>query len=369
MLRNVAALIGLIGLICIPCGAWELDSFLIGVWGQPGDDAAAAAFRRAGFTTVFAKPETLDLCKRHGLTALLKDYSPQQVAALRDDPAIWGYFVHDEPKAEQFEEVGRKVAALHEADASRPAYVNLMAWINLDDYLAKVQPRVLSYDYYQWWWGTENHIWRLEAHRAAALRAGIPLVCWIEGNADKRWEWGEKGQTTLPDNGPKLRQSVYTSLAYGVKGVLWFNDYVIFEHASGRKMRPQLRKGGKDVAQLNREMHAMGPELVRLRSVDVVHTDPVPKNARGIGPTCPVQTQGRELTLGLFEDPEGRMLAMVVNRSITRPNYAILRFPQEMATRFDRKKGRWECVTPPARPGTAEMLLQPGDGVLLRLGD
>ena len=46
------------------------------------------------------------------------------------------------------------------------------AWMDLKQYFTAVRPKFLSYDYYQWWWGTQNHFGRLEAHRAACQPAG-----------------------------------------------------------------------------------------------------------------------------------------------------------------------------------------------------
>ncbi|MGC9316856.1 MAG: hypothetical protein ACP5KN_02325, partial [Armatimonadota bacterium] len=158
----------------------------------------ARAVADAGFNTVMCPAEHLDLCDQHGLRVIVRDVTPEQARALRDHPAVWGWFVQDEPKEPP--SVADRVCAFHEADPDHPAYVNLMAWHDLDAYIGAVHPRVLSYDYYQWWWNPAHHFGRLEAHRRAALEAGIPLICWVEANADPRWEWGEKGQTRLWDN-------------------------------------------------------------------------------------------------------------------------------------------------------------------------
>jgi hypothetical protein len=279
--------------------------------------------------------------------------------------------VQDEPTAEQFADVGKRAAAFHAADAKHAAYVNLMAWMNLDDYLSTVKPRFLSYDYYQWWWNRDRHFGRLEAHRRAALQAGIPLLCWIEGNADGRWEWGEKGQTYLPDNEPKLRQSVYTSLAYGVKGIQWFNAFVIFDHAPGRVLLPTLRQAGEDVKALNAELQALGPTLLRLRSADVFHTRPLAEHTRPLPADCWVQTRRPGLVLGLFDEGSGQDYAMVVNRSVTRSARPELTFaaPRRHADRLDRATGAWVSLRPPPGHGplTVRLTLAPGDGELLRV--
>ncbi len=194
---------------------WEMNEFMISFWGGPRDEATAKAIADAHFNTVMCNAEMLELCRKYGLKAIVMDATPEMAAQLRVSPAVWGYYVKDEPAEEQFPDVGEKVAAFRRADPTHPAYVNLMAWMNLEQYLRIVRPDFLSYDYYQWWWGSHNHFWRLEAHRQTALQAGIPLICWVEVNADQRWEHGEAGATYLPDNMQRIRQSVYTSLRQG----------------------------------------------------------------------------------------------------------------------------------------------------------
>jgi len=371
MLKALFVMVAVLWAATVCLADWQPDEFLILCWGQPTDDTTAKAFADIGVNTVFCTPETLDLCHRHGLRGLVKGASPEQAIKLSEHPAVWGWFVRDEPKEEQFAETGERVKAFHEADLDHPAYVNLMAWMNLDKYLETVKPRFLSYDFYQWWWGPHNHLWRLEAHRNAALKAGLPLICWIEGNADGRWEMGEKGQTYLPDNEPKLRQSLYTSLAYGVKGIQWFNDFVIFQHAKGRKLLPELRRAGHDVKQLNAELAALGPTLMKLQSVEVFQTHPLPKRTRLIPEDCWVQLTGRHLTLGLFKDSADTDYVMVVNRDIAHREWAVLQFqqPVERVSKFDRAKGEWTDL--PVRPydGTTlvDLILRQGDGELLRV--
>ena len=365
---------------CTPCLllvagsvlAWQPTEFMIAVWGGPHDDATARALADAGFNTVMCPSAQLDICRAHGLQVIVRDATPEMVPALIDDPAIWGYWVQDEPKAEEFTRVAERVAAFHAADTAHPAYVNLMAWMDLDNYLSTVRPRFLSYDYYQWWWGSHNHIWRLKVHRAAALGAGLPLFCWVEANADRRWEMGEKGQTYLRDNQPKLRQSVYTSLAYGVKGIQWFNTYLVFNHAAGRRMLPELRPAGEDVKRLNGELAVLGPTLLGLRSVGVFDIPPGGRYTLALPDVYGISVRGADLVLGLFEDDSRTRYAMVVNKHVYGGAWTILSFadPVNSIDRLDRASGAWSRVPAERHPGfvRVELVLRPGDGELLRLG-
>jgi len=344
---------------------WKMDSFMISLWGGPHDEATAKAYADAHFNTVMASYDMLQLCRKHGLRVMVMDGTPELAAKHKDDAGVWGWFVCDEPGEAQFEEVAGRVAKLHEADPNHPAYVNLMAWMNLKPYFETVKPRLLSYDYYQWWWGTQNHFGRLEAHRAAALEAGVPLICWVEANADPRWERGQPGATYLPDNEPKLRQSVYTALAYGVKGIQWFVESLILDRGEDDKPLPKLQKAGEDSKAINAELEALGPVLVRLRAVDVFHTEPVPPSAKAVPTDLWVQAKGRHLTLGLFADEKGTSYVMVVNRDIGMRRAARIRFgrPVTRVERFDRQTRGW--VEVPVR--AVRMMLKAGDGELLRV--
>lgn len=376
--QGVALLGGLAILAGPVCGAaeqaaepperWDIRSsgFMVSGWGGPTDEATAAAFVAAGFNTVMSATAHLELCRAHGLKAILFDATPEFAAAHRGDEAIWGYYVWDEPKAEEFAIAGERLAAFQAADPTHPAYINLMAYMDLDEYFRAVDAWFLSYDYYQWWWGPERQFDRLAAHRAAALKAGVPLICWVEANADKRYEWGEAGAGYLPDNAAKLRQSVYTALAYGVKGIQWFTTGLAIG-SDGK-----LTESGADIAAINRDLAVLGPVLVRLRSTGVWHTTPVPLGAEGLPAGGRVAAEAEGLVIGAFlDDADGTEYLMVVNASIERPAEASLsvREVPSGVDELDRTNGEWRVRATASPEGVARLglTLAPGDGALLRL--
>jgi len=349
-----------------PADGWQMEQLMISGWGGPTDEATARAFVGAGFNTVMCKVEQLELCRAHGLKAILFDATPEFAAQHRGDQAIWGYYVQDEPKAEEFAHAGERVAAFQAADPTHPAYINLMAWMDLRQYFTTVKPWFLSYDYYQWWWGCQNHFGRLAAHRQAALDAHVPLICWVEANADKRYERGEAGAGYLPDNAAKLRQSVYTALAYGVKGIQWFTTGLVFQKDGA------LTESGADIQRINADVNALGPILVRLHSTGVWHTAPIPQGAEALPADGPIATAAQDLVIGAFADTATRpKYLLVVNRNIEKPRWVVMSLADLVwsVEVFDREARQWCLLGVPDvehRAGV-EFILQPGDGALLRL--
>jgi hypothetical protein len=346
---------------------WKLDRVMISAWGAPSDDATAQAYVDAGFNTVMATAELLDLCARHGLRVLVKDATPEQAAQLKAHAGVWGWYVQDEPKAEDLGKVGERVGLFHAADADHPAYVNLMAWMDLEQYLGTVKPRFLSYDYYQWWWGSPNYCWRLEAHRAAALQAGLPLLCWIEANADPRYEWGKPGATYLPDNLPKLRQSVALAVAYGVQGIQWFTAGLCFDKDG------KLSQSGQDIARINLELQALGPTLLTLTSTAVYHTNPLPPHTVAVPADLWVQSPDDNLSFGLFSSrTSGQKHLVVVNRDLATDREVSLHLAAGVAglEAFVPASGQWQALElqrPEPQTPTTRVKLLAGGTVLLRV--
>jgi len=342
---------------------WKLDRFMVSAWGGPTDEATAKAYADAGFNTVMAKSDVLDLCAKFDLRAIVMDATPEMAAKLKGHAGVWGWYVQDEPKAEEFAKVGERVAALRAVDAEHPGYVNLMAWMDLDQYMTTVKPMFLSYDLYQWWWGTGSYCRRLEAHRDAALKTGVPLICWVEANADPRYEWGKPGAGYLPDNLPKLRQSVSLAVAYGVQGIQWFTGGLVFDKTGKRS------QSGEDIAKINAELQALGPALLSLKSEAVWHTAPVPPYAKPVPGDCWVQSRYHNLTFGLFRDAAGRRHLVVVNRDLAHDRTVSLWFKPQVGGVSAMERGSWRELALYAAGGANEVKLPlaAGDMALLRV--
>jgi hypothetical protein len=241
-----------------------------------------------------------------------------------------------------------------------------------------VQPELLSFDYYQWWWGSDRYFEKLEQFREQALLADVPLGSCIEVTANPGIERGDR--TYLPDNAAKLRQSVYTNLAYGVKAIEWFSARHLFEPGTAK-----LTPWGEDVVAINRVLHLIGPELARLRSLDVYHTPPLPLGTREAPKEHWVRLVGEGdragLVYGMFEDEDGLDYVLVANRDYRDSQSVTMRLQSKWLgiapwhekkvysygiETLDKATGTWETVSSTSFVGFT-FVIGPADGALFRI--
>lgn len=358
--------------------------FWIYAWRAPkidGTEARLKAMADAGFTVVDATADELASVARHGLKAMIKTTDPATAARLATNTTVWGYHLGDEPFPEAvFPGIGQRFRAFEQAAPRQVPFVNMLSTTGefLRAYMADARPPLLSFDYYQWWWGSDRYFEKLEQFRDAAVRAGVPLAACFEVSANPGVEWGDR--TRLADNDRRLRHSVYTSLAYGVTGIEWFHGDEVFAPGAGA-----LTPAGRDVAAINREIAPLGRALAGLSSIDVFHTAPLPAGARSFPKEHWVQVIGEEgragAVLGTFRDGEGRDYAMVVNRDYRDAQTVVVKLQSKWlgiapwytpkqykyaVDRFDRSTGQWTTVASSSSVGFS-YVLPPAEGELFRI--
>lgn len=220
------------------------DRFVISFWVDPPfDENADQRYRdiaEANFTMVLGGfgttqetvPKMLEMCEKYGLKAVVPTYN-KPAETLPDGPACWGYTVRDEPSTRDFPALKERVDELRKAHPDKLAYINLfpnyvskegMGADSYDEYVARfikeVGVDVLSMDYYPQFSptadGRDGYCVNLLAMREHSLKANIPF--WNFFNIMPY------GPHTDPTEA-QLRWQIYSSLAYGAKGVLYFCYY------------------------------------------------------------------------------------------------------------------------------------------------
>lgn len=386
--------------------------FPISYWaGPPAEATRYQEVAECGFTLAFAgggTPEEgrqiLDWAQQAGLRVLLADPRihrdlPQQpewervVGAVVQDygqhPALWGYYLTDEPSVAHFPNLAKLTRAFLERDPRHVPYINLFPnyaeadQLGTPDYRAyvrtfveTVRPPVLSYDHYALLEDGDRpeYFENLEIIRAEALRAGIPFWNIILAAALLQYR-----DPTPAD----LRYQVYTTLAYGGKGLSYFTYWTIdlenFRHGI-ISMYGQRTDKFATVQQLNLEMQHLGPHLLGLTSTAVGHWPAAPQGARRVsGEGLVAELDGGQFVVGEFRDASERPWLMVVNRDRERSAYATLRLrtPHREVQEVARSSGALrpiardlgvEAVHPWREGVQVSFWLAPADGRLLRLG-
>jgi hypothetical protein len=415
------ALISIVLIGAAPANAWKQDKFMITVWcAPPADDGPLSAFAEEGYTLTWATTDKLDNVQKHGLKALVNDGllvpatldNPEQRAKLdamieiaKKHPATEGYYLTDEPGTSAFAGWGKLVAYLRKRDPKHLAFINLYPTyasneqLNvsaeeirkksnsgdeifvalagnagtqavaaaykeyLRQFIKVVKPELISYDHYHFFkkFDGEQYFLNLELIRESALEAKKPFLNIIQAD------------TIVADwrlvNKDELRFLVYTTLAYGGRGISYFTYWGPTEYhglyENGVRMPLAL-----DAAQLNKEMNVLGPVLMKLKNVGIYHTAKLPFGARPIPADCPVQVVGKpECVLGLFKTNADADTFMIVNRDYKKASEVQLTLAGDVARlqELDRQTGKWKayCTVKSGKPIT--VALDAADGRLFRM--
>jgi len=316
------------------------DRFAIGFWVDPPADIdmdrhyadiAAANFTLViggfGATTPATIARQIMLSNRYDLRALVATagWTPTQ---LPEHPAVWGYKIRDEPNAEDFPRLQETVANIRRARPGRLAYINLFPnYANqrqlgtatyeehVKRFVEEVDVDVLSMDHYPMMKpGADTRVRyckNLEVMRKYALQRKMPF--W---NFFNSMPFGSHSDPTEA----QLRWQIYTSLAYGAKGVLYFCYWTprgrefpkggAIITAEGRKTRHY-----DQAKRINQAIKNLGPTLMKLTSTALYRIEPDddPNKILKDGPITNL-TRGDYL-IGTFEHTDGRRALLLNNYS------------------------------------------------------
>jgi hypothetical protein len=317
---------------------------------------------------------------------------------VKNHPALEAYYIIDEPGAGAFEALGKLVAYLRERDPAHFAYINLyptyaneqqlgvdgsnlprevvgyptdFAGVNTSDrtvrayqehlnrFVSTIKPELISYDHYHFCktGDGKQYFLNLGLIRSAALEAKVPFLNIIQAcTIEQSWRMV---------NANELRWLVYTTLAYGGRGISYFLHW-------GPASYGGLYQDGKrmpladSVAALNVEIEALSPVLMKLDSLGAYNTDPLPYGAQAIPEDAPVKVTGGDFVLGLLGNGGKVNSFMVVNRNYKRTAAARVTLPVEVKSlrEYSRSAKSWKAYAKPGKNGIVTISLEPGDGRL-----
>jgi len=369
------------------------EFFPVMAWdGCPNDPAVLQKMRECGFTVAgFVPPEALDACHAAGLKAIVSDARTSDydwaavdpaaararvtelVGQVRNHPAVFGYYLRDEPPASFFPGLAIVSGVVKELHPGAWPYINLfpnyahpsqLGAATYDDYVAKFiegcKPTILSYDHYALLEGgglRPEYFANLKSIRRAGLKHKLPY--WNIVLATSHFNYRE---VTAAD----LRFQAYTSLAYGVRGLAYFK---YFTPAVGNFRAGPLDQFGNEtptwhaLQNVNLQIQKLAPTLLKLTSDRVYHFGEVPLGSTGPNEKSLVSAIGGPMLVGDFTHADGTQYVMIVNKDFAN---SVVCGPQ-----FREPVAKLEIVSPYTGqliPFEGEQVwLAPGQGSLLKI--
>lgn len=321
-----------------------------------------------GFNCVEAEMDKLDVCRKAGLKVRLGSLNIgsmlEAAPKLKDDPAVFGYFISDRRTRSAYPGFANIARAFEKADPNHPTlFINRAEYNQFQEFTGVVKPMVL--DYYHYHWYSKNHPERyylyLRMFRDLSNKYDIPQMRCLGSN-----------------NPPALiRQSMYVGLAYGVQAFHFWPPWFVGcrmdkernTFLEDGKPSFNLSDAGKAVSEVAQELKTTGPILLKLRNEAVYHTDKtLPIGAERAPADLWCQPEGETFLVSLFHDEQKNRYLMPVNHAVDKAREVTIRFQQPVEiTLLDRKKGGWRNV--PLDQGALRLTLAPGDGELLRVNE
>lgn len=389
--------------------AWSVGTPIVTYWAGPSmTDATAIQMKEGGWNLVWCTEKELDTAKRHGLRAQLQDplISPANlddpaqrpkldalIDRVRTHPALYSYFITDEPCATNFASLGKLVRYLGERDPAHLAYINLFPTYanneqlgtkgdvvtayneHLRQFVDIVKPGLISYDHYQFSTNGDNpdYFLNLGLVRNAAQSAGLPFL-----NIVQACTWTPSMRVP---NGNEMRYLVYTTLAYGAQGISYYvyswpghTGMIADSNGTPTVLYHALKP-------LNREFVAIATQLKPYHSMGIYHAGmlppgaaPLPKDAAfKLDPPISAldfkaQQPAKGIMLGYFGKTDKSTSSLspshvvVVNLDYTSDAVVGLTGPGWLQS-FDATKDQWSQTVQPC----VGLRLPPGGGKLLRV--
>jgi len=358
----------------------------------PNDLAVLKRIKECGFTVAgFAAPGMLDNCEKASLKAIVSDartsgYDWANVDATRgrsnvtslikevgNHPAIFGYYLRDEPPAGWFPHLEKVAGPIRELAPDKWAYINLfpdyaenwqLGTTNYNEYLERFistcHPKILSYDNYSVMdnGSVRENFWsNLESVRAVAQRHG--LIFWNIVLSVAHFNYAEPSAATL-------RLQAYCTLATGGRGLSYFTYFA--PPVGGYRNAPVDQFGNETATwqlmqNVNHQVLKLAPTLLQMKCDDSYHLGTIPSGCHGPATNSLVSgIDGGNLLVGDFTHADGSRYVMVVNKSLTASRTCWPQFRKSPKT-----LKHISAYTGALTPYEGEYVwLAPGQGVLIK---
>jgi len=294
------------------------------------------------------------------------------VAEVKDNPAVFGYYIKDEPDASMFPGLAKIAGLIKRYAPGTWPYINLLPTYasrtqlgsatyagHLDRFVRICRPPIISYDNYFFMRDPAQQVqfWQnLELVSAAALRHRIPF--WNIVLSVAHFEYREPSAADI-------RLQVFASLAYGARGISYFT--YLAPNVGNYRVAPVDQFGVETptwqyLQHVNRQVHALAPVLLQLQSTAVYHIGDIPPGSQGPGEASLIRDDGRgNLVVGEMRRRNRDRYMFVVNKDMSNSFH--------MALRYRHAPKRIRMVSPYTGAhidfAGEQLWLAPGQGTLL----
>ena len=389
---------------------WEPEKFILSTWsppyawyGQPYEDTVFSYYKNANIDNVLwvrDEDALMQKVQQHELKYYLlitniiggeylrapdeetpPDVTEEMLQRLdvaidkyKDDPNLLGYHVCDEPHKQAFPNIGKVVERIREKDPTRLSFVNI--WPSGDGYqeyidglLQICKLELLSYDRYHFHNGYDeegSYFSNLKVIRENALKYDIPFCNIIQaigtnGTVEARLDW-------RTPNEAEHRWLVYSSLAYGVHGLVWFHWHLDW----GLTGNPDREIIYPSIQNLNAEIDSLSQIMLNLTTTGAYHTKAFVDHwllpSDGIVKSV---ADNANLVVGYFKDDaddESYFMLMNKDYSTNISPQVTLNYILDSLQYFNVETNTWEQVAFENNPSgsTFDLPLRAGGGKLLK---
>lgn len=388
---------------------WVQKKFFLSAWSPPSlNKEAYDYYSDANFELVLwlqPNDETVSLAEQYNMDYLIRagsllgegDYiraadniAPNNLTTkdltkldgmieqFKDRERVLGYYITDEPNAKAFPNLAKTVNYLREKDPTRLSFINLFPTYanakqlgtltyedHIEQFLSIVKPEFLSYDHYHFFNNKDGkeYFKNLGIIRKWALTYDIPFCNIIQaigtnGTSQPQLNWRAPTEA-------EHRWLVYSSLAYGAKGIVWFH----WDNPWGLTGSPERDRLYASIKQLNKEINNIGDILVNLHSTGVFHTKATSDcsllSTDGIIKSV---SENADLVIGFFKDSNDKDYFMLMNKSYNDSTIATITLNgiADDLRYFNVIAKQWEVDKHDNSSGNTkfDVKLQPGEGKL-----
>jgi hypothetical protein len=353
---------------------------------MPKDDlrfeALLTKLKAGGFNTVHCThtDARLALCRKHGIKMMIDLLAADEgqhvyktvetvealCRKLRGNADLWGYGIWHDPFGKMVAGRKRDISNVRRWDPTHPAYCGTYRTGGMS---GLTNPDVFGFYDFHWKRNREYHFPHLLRFRKWAIERDAYVYRWLATDS------GKAGR----GNYNRSLYTATTSVACGVKGVIWF----IGTRLMNRK-NLEWTTNGHDIMKVNRDIMPLAEEIPRLGNPVAVYSTPFTRTANdkdlpdgkttmmppGLeGSAFPdsfwIMPGGGEFVMGVFKDDKGRDAVFVANNNAYQVQDVKLRVAAgRRASIFDRKARAWRALR--AKSGVISFKLAEAGGELLR---